>query len=136
MSAATGAPGAGFPPAVLDLFEAEEEVEVETRRADGRPRTTIVWVMVEGGQAYLRSVRGRAGRWYQEARAHPAAVVVAAGRRVPVILVHAPDPASIEACSRGLRRKYGGDPSLRAMLAASVLETTLRVDPAPHGGLP
>jgi hypothetical protein len=124
------APGAGFPPHVLELFEAEEEVDIETRRADGRTRTTIVWVVVDDGRVYLRSVRGPEGRWYQEARAHPEAIMVAAGQRVPVHVVHAPDPASIEACSRGLRRKYRADPSLGAMLVASVLETTLRLEPA------
>ena len=135
MSAAPGASLGGFPADVLALFEAEEEVDIETRRSDGRSRTTIVWVVVDEGQAYLRSVRGPDGRWYQEARAHPEAVIVAAGRRVPVHAVHAPDPASIEACSRGLREKYGADPSLRAMLATSVLETTLRLEPAPEGTL-
>jgi len=134
VSTAPGLPvEARFPADVLARLEAEEEVDIETRRGDGRIRSTIVWVMVEDGRAYLRSVRGPEGRWYQEARVEPRTVIVAGGRRIAVRCVHAPDPVSVAACSDALRRKYRGDPSLRAMLARDVLATTLRLEPRDAG---
>ena len=41
----------------------------------------------------------------------------------------ATDPASIDACSAGLKAKYRGDHSLGSMLEADTLPTTLRVVP-------
>ena len=118
-----------FPPAVLDLLDAEEEVDIETTRANGAARTTIIWVVVEAGVAYVRSVRGPDGRWYQDVLARPDATIVAAGQRIAVRALPAADAPSVEGCSIGLRTKYRADPSLQAMLAPAVLPTTLRLVP-------
>ena len=108
--------------------ESEIEVEVITTRPDGSPRRTIIWPVVQDGVPYLRSYRGRDGKWYQEALARPEVTLVVDGHETPVRLVPATDAASIAACSAALTRKYVDDPSLPAMLVDDVLPTTLRVE--------
>ena len=118
-----------LPADVLQACADEIEIEVITTRPDGTPRRTVVWPVVYDGVAYVRSYRGRAGRWYQEALADPDAALAVGGRDVPFRLVPAPDPASVDACSAALARKYVGDASLPAMLIDEVLPTTLRIEP-------
>ena len=118
-----------LPPEVLAACADEVEIEIVTMRADGAPRRTVVWPVVEGGTAYVRSYRGPHGRWYQEALVTPDAAIAVGGRDVPVRLVLATDPASIAACSAALARKYADDASLPAMLVDEVLPTTLRIEP-------
>jgi hypothetical protein len=128
---------AAFPADVLAAFAEREEIELETAapsRGAGATRRTIIWVMVEGSDVFVRSVRGAQGRWFQELLADPKAEVRFRGRpkvaSVAVRGVPAPDPASVAACSRALERKYKGDPSLGSMLRPDVLATTLRLEPA------
>jgi hypothetical protein len=120
----------GLSEADLAALDATEEVEIETRAADGTVHRTIVWVVVEDGTAYLRSVNGATARWYREAIARPDVALRVGGRRIAVRAVPAVDEASVEACSAGLARKYRADYSLGSMLRADVLDTTLRLDPA------
>lgn len=119
-----------FPEPDLAALAAAEEIDIETRAADGTVHQTIVWVMVRDGIVYLRSYRGPSGRWYREALADPAVALHVDGRRLAARAEPATDPASVEACSQGLRDKYTRSYSLAAMLADSVLPTTLRVVPA------
>lgn len=121
---------ATFPADVLDLFRTEIEVDIETVRAFGAPRRTTIWIVVVDGVTYVRSWKGPAGRWYREVLVEPDAVIHVLGRRVPARAIPADEPASIEACSRGLNEKYKGDPSTASMLADAVLPTTLRLEPA------
>ncbi len=118
-----------LPGDVLAACEDEVEIEVVTSRPDGTPRRTVVWPVVEAGVPYVRSYRGPAGKWYQEALARPEAALAVDGRDVPIRFVPATDPASVAACSAALSRKYVDDPSLPAMLVDDVLPTTLRIEP-------
>jgi hypothetical protein len=114
----------------LDLLEREREVEIQTVRADGTVQRTIIWVVVEEGQAFIRSWRGDRARWFRAALDRPADVaLVAAGRRIPAHPVPATDPQSIARCSRALERKYAGDASTPSMLRPEILDTTLRLEP-------
>jgi hypothetical protein len=114
----------------LAVLDAEPEVAIETRDGpDGPVRRTVIWVVVDDDDVYVRSVRGDLGRWYQALTAFPEGTVIVAGRSIPVRAEPASDPASIEACTRGLRRKYGHDPSLASMLRSHVLPTTMRLVP-------
>jgi len=114
----------------LQAIEAAQEVRIETRAADGTVHRTIIWVVVEDGQIYIRSVNGATARWYREAVARPDVALHVHGRRLPFLAVPATDASSIAACSAGLERKYKRSYSVRAMVAPSVLDTTLRLDPA------
>lgn len=127
----------GYPPVMtfatpdLVALEAAEEIEIETRPASGGPiHRTIVWVVTDGHDAFVRSYRGATARWYNEARStHPVAIQVGP-RRLPVRLTPAVDGDSIERASRAFERKYRDDPSTPEMLRPEILETTLRLEPA------
>jgi hypothetical protein len=115
----------------LDLLATKEEIRVETHSGAGDVHKTIVWPVVRDGVVYLRSYKGASGRWYREALADPDIALLFDRRRVPARAVPAADASSVEACSAALRDKYRRSYSLEAMLAPSVLPTTLRIEPVP-----
>jgi hypothetical protein len=124
---------ARFPPDVLDLFVRSEEVEIETnRRMQGGapPRRTVIWIVVQGGDVFVRSVRGERGRWYRDLLADPNGALHVDGRRIRFRAIRADDASSTQRCSQGLEEEYARDPSLGAMLRPEVLPTTLRLEPA------
>jgi len=49
-----------FPRDVLDLWDQTDEIDIETSRGEGLAvhRTTI-WIVVDGDEAFIRSVPGR-----------------------------------------------------------------------------
>jgi hypothetical protein len=85
--------------------------------------------VVEDGEAYVRSYRGPAGRWYRELTANPVAILHADGESITVRALPARDPESVERASAGYRRKYARDPDLAAMLRDEIFATTLRLEP-------
>src|SRR5207249_11611429 len=108
-----------------------EEVEIETSRETGTSRRTIIWIVVDDGRVYVRSVRGPGGKWYQRLRRDPAGALHVAGTRTPVRAVPVGDAAEIERVSAALRRKYARQrSSLASMLRPETLPTTLRLEPA------
>ncbi len=47
----------------LRLLEETAEVEIETHApSDGAPSRTIIWIVVDGVDVFVRSVRGARGR--------------------------------------------------------------------------
>lgn len=122
-----------FPTELLERLDALDEVEIETRSATGEVHRTIIWIVVVGGEPYVRSVRGVAGRWYKEVLADPAAAgLVVDGTRHTIRFEAAGDEASIEAVNDALRAKYGqrARQSTQAMLVPRTLQTTMRLVPA------
>ena len=117
----------------LDLLATTKEIRVETRSPAGEVHRTIVWPLVHDGVVYLRSFKGPSGRWYREAVADPEIALLFDRRRLPARAIPATDAASVEACSEALRDKYRRSYSLEAMLAPSVLPTTLRIEPVAAG---
>lgn len=119
-----------FDAATLRRIDAAYEVDIETTRPDGTSRKTIIWAVVEGGEVFVRSVRGDRGYWYQAALDRPTDVcLLVDGKRLDVQAVAVSDEALIERCSNGLSQKYGADPSLPTMLRKGVLATTIRLVP-------
>jgi hypothetical protein len=118
-----------FSPEDLALLDSAEEVEVETQAPGGSVHRTIVWIVVDDEEVFIRSVRGARGRWYREAQANPAIAIHVDGRRLAGTAIPATDPESVERTSRALGRKYAADPALRTMLVPEILPTTLRVEP-------
>src|SRR5215213_8721938 len=113
----------------LDLLDRALEVDIETMRPDGMPRRTTIWLMVDGPDVFVRSVRGERGHWYQAARESPDDVTLHVdGRSVPVRVVSTSDEVSINRCSRALAQKYGTGDSTSSMLRDVVLGTTLRLE--------
>jgi hypothetical protein len=119
-----------FKPDDLAVLEGAEEVDIETQPPSGTAHRATIWIVVDGDSAYVRSVRGKAGRWYQELQANPAGALHVDGRRIPVTAVPATDPDSVERFNAALRRKYTGVTGFASMLRPDTLETTLRLEPA------
>ncbi|MEO8511905.1 MAG: nitroreductase/quinone reductase family protein [Chloroflexota bacterium] len=120
-----------FDEMTLGRFRDVEEVEIETMTAHGTPRRTIIWIVADDQDAYVRSVRGDRGRWYRDVVARPAAALLPDGDRIEVQAHAAVDDASIELVSRLLRDKYGSASraSTESMLLPETLHTTLRLEP-------
>ena len=114
----------------LALLDHTEEIEIETAAPGGPAHRTIIWVVVDGEAAFVRSVNGSAARWYREADANPTVTIHADGHALPARVEHAADETSVERTSEALRRKYGSDPAVRSMLVPSIFATTLRLEPA------
>ena len=105
------------------------EVEIET--TDGsRTFRTIIWVVEDAGEVFVRSVRGDGGRWYQRAREHPRVALVDGNVREDYVAVPADDVDSIERASRAFEDKYLPSKSVPMMTDPSVLHTTLRLEPS------
>jgi hypothetical protein len=123
---------AQFDSETRQMLDRADEVDIETSRGEGAPvhRVTI-WIVVDGDEVYVRSVRGPAGRWYRELLANPRGAIHAAGRRIDIVAEPAADAQTITRVSDALKRKYGRWPGpLAGMLREEVLPTTMRVKPA------
>ena len=112
----------------LDLLDRTKEVKVETLSQHG-PVRTIIWIVVVDGTVYVRSVRGESGHWYQRALSNPLVAIHADGERIEFRAVPVDDAEEIETVSGALRDKYPAGGSLDRMTDASVLDTTLRLEP-------
>lgn len=109
-----------------------DEIEIETTRGGDAPvHRTVIWIVADDTTAYVRSVRGPAGRWYREMRGNPHGAVHAGGRRVAVAAEVVDDAATIAHVSELIRQKYERKwPGPTAsMLRAETLPTTLRLSP-------
>ena len=119
-----------FEPGDLALLADTEEIEIETAAPDGSAHRTIIWVMVDGDDAFIRSVRGRDARWFREATADRHVVVHAAGRALPATVEPAADADSIRRTDEALTRKYTGIEGYPEMLEPAIADTTLRLTPS------
>lgn len=116
---------------VLAQLDHAKLIEIETKRRSGGPRMTIIWVVVEGGEVFVRSVRGKTGRWYQAALRDGEAVVHVDGSAMPVTVHAALDDDSVRRCTEALTQKYRTSrASLASMVRDDILDTTLRIEPA------
>jgi hypothetical protein len=125
------APAMPFAPADLAALEAAEEIRIETRAAADAPvHRTIIWVVTDGQDAFVRSVRGTSARWYREVIAHPELTVRAGGTVLQARAVPATDPDSIARVNAGLVAKYTGIDGFEPMLVPDIFDATLRLEPA------
>ena len=117
-----------FEPEDLARLAAAKEVEIETQAPDGPAHRTIIWIVVDGPDTFVRSYLGERARWYREAVANPAVAIHVDGRRLSATAIPATDPDSVERVSAGFRAKYAPGADTTAM-ATQYLETTLRLEP-------
>jgi hypothetical protein len=118
-----------FPDLLVQRMDGAKEVDIETRSTEGTVHKVTIWIVVVDGVPYVRSVRGKKGRWYRELTATSEGALHVGTRRVPVrsTAVHAPE--TIDEVSAALWRKYAKNSSLFSMLRLATLHTTLRLDP-------
>jgi hypothetical protein len=124
-----------FEPGELAWLGDTEEIEIETAAPGGPAHRTIIWVVVDGDDAFVRSVNGATARWYREATANPAVTIHSRRRTQPeralqAQAIAAPDADSVRRVNEALQRKYTGITGLREMLEPDIFDTTLRLEPA------
>jgi hypothetical protein len=109
-----------------------DEVEIETRRDPKSPlhRVTI-WIVPTEHGVYIRSSKGKRGRWYQEALANPIVTIRLGRRKVTARAEPEHNPDVIRAVNAAYRKKYGErwPDDAQAMLKRSLMPTTLRLTP-------
>ncbi|HYK96861.1 MAG TPA: DUF2255 family protein [Candidatus Acidoferrales bacterium] len=113
----------------MQRLETAKEVDIETTSAEGKAHRVPIWVVIVDDVPYVRSVRGKKGRWYQELTARPGALH-AGSRRIAVKAVRVTSVETIDFVSQALWRKYEKNSSLFSMLRLATLDTTLRLEPA------
>src|ERR1700687_1796463 len=109
-----------------------DEVDIETRRDPKSPSHRVtIWIVPTEDGVYVRSYKGKKGRWYQEALANPMVTVRLGGRRVTARAEPEKNPLVIRAVNAAYRKKYGErwPDDTTAMLKRSLLPTTLRLTP-------
>ncbi len=114
---------------LLARIDGAEEVDVETHRAGGRMRRTIIWIVVADGHPYVRSIKGAEGLWYREMRADDAAILHVDDRPIPVTVAPVTDPAEIARVTNAFHQKYGRSPYLNGVVKPESLSGTLRLAP-------
>ena len=113
----------------LELLDRSVEVQIRTPRRDGSISSRPIWVVVVGGEAYVRSWLGERGAWYRRARGDGRATIGTRGHMIDVGLEPADDDALNERVSDAFRAKYGSrsPESTAEMVAPEVTRTTLRL---------
>jgi hypothetical protein len=119
-----------FPDLLLARFDVAKEVEIETRSPEGKVHQVTIWIVVHEGAPYVRSVRGKSGRWFRELLDRKEGFIHVGSRKVPVRPTIVRSPEMIDHVSAALWRKYPKSASLFSMLRLVTLDTTLRLEPA------
>ena len=122
-----------FDPETLNLLDETDELYIETSRdADSPDYRTIIWAVVVGDEVFMRSVRGRKGRWYQRISAHPEGALLVGDTLIPVRAAPATDAATVDAVSEAFRSKYehAWPGPTAGIVRPEVLPTTLKLSPA------
>ena len=119
-----------FEEPLFNQLNSIEEIDIETRSATGRTHRTTIWVVVVDNNVYIRSVRGRSGRWYREITANPQGAIYIDGRRLSVRAIPITDPATIAHVSNAYLQKYRNSPVVNSIMRQETLPTTLRLETA------
>ena len=119
-----------FSELLVQRMDVAQEVEIETRSEGGDVHKVTIWIVVVEGVPYVRSVRGKKGRWYRELVRAGAGAVHIGARKVVVRPSRVRSVATIDEVSAAFWRKYTKSASLFSMLRMAVLDTTLRLEPA------
>ena len=118
-----------FPELLVQRMDVAKEVDIETAGPDGAKHKVTIWIVVVEGVPYVRSVRGKRGRWYRELTANSRGALHVGTRTVEVRPVAVHETALIDEVSSAFWKKYTKNSSLFSMLRLATLDTTLRLDP-------
>ncbi|RMI45411.1 DUF2255 family protein [Streptomyces triticirhizae] len=91
----------------LDTIGGADELEIVPLREDGTEHGPItIWVVRHGDGLYVRSARGREGRWFNAARERHEGRVQAGGLDREVTFVELGDDGLNDAIDEAYRSKY------------------------------
>jgi hypothetical protein len=124
---------AGWTREELDAIGRADELQITPTRADGPlRRPTPIWVVRVGDDLYVRSYRGRDGRWFRAAQATHEGHISARGVDKDVRFVETDDEATNKAVDEEYLAKYGryGARYVEPMVAAEARATTIKLTPA------
>jgi hypothetical protein len=119
----------------LERIGDADELELTARRPDGTVRKPVtIWVVRVGDDLYVRSWRGRGGRWFRAAEANPEGHVSGGGADRDVVFLAADEDVN-DAIDAVYRAKYGryGDSYVSPMVGPEARATTLRLVPRGAG---
>ena len=116
-----------FDPATLAALRDTKEVRIRAARHKGSG--VVIWIVVAGDAAYVRSVRGPAGKWFVAVAADGQATLGIGDHEIPVRSVPVTDQPTIEAVSQAFLTKYATSPYAPSIVRPDTLPTTMRLDP-------
>lgn len=115
----------------LDRIGAADELGLASRRGDGTLRDPVtIWVVRDGDELYVRSVKGAGGPWYRGTRTRREGHVRAGGVEKDVTFGDA-DAGAADRIDAAYRAKYGDYPRsvLDPVLTARARDATIRLVP-------
>jgi hypothetical protein len=112
----------------LEQLGSTREIDARTPRPDGSMSSRPIWVVVDDGDAYVRSYRGETGAWYRRARADGRMTIAVDGSETEVATEPVDDEEINRRVSDAFRAKYGASSSAtQTMVNPEVSRTTLRL---------
>jgi hypothetical protein len=115
----------------LDKLARAEEVQIASVRPDGTLRKPVtVWIVRQGDDLYVRSVRGRNGHWFRGAQQRHEGRVRAGGAQQDVTLVDAGRDSDdeVDAAYRAKYSRYAGR-ILNSVLTPEARAATIKLLP-------
>ena len=123
---------ARFAAETLHALREVREVEIRTEK---HPKSAVViWIVVAGDDAFVRSWRGAEARWYRDLATGGLASLEFDGNQLAVQAIPEPGHDATAKASRELLAKYQS-PHAKEMVRPEILPTTLRLEPAGPGGV-
>jgi hypothetical protein len=108
-----------------------EELQIESRRGDGTLRSPVtIWVVREGDDLYVRSVKGRAGPWFRGTQTRREGRIRAGGVEKDVSFAEA-EAERYDRIDAVYRSKYRGyaERIVSSVLTPEARASTLRLVP-------
>jgi hypothetical protein len=115
----------------LDKIGRAEEVQIASVRRDGTLGNPVtVWVVRQGDDLYLRSVRGPSGHWFRGTQERHEGRIRAGAVQQDVTFVDAGHDIDdeVDAAYRAKYRRYAGN-ILNSVLTPEARSTTLKLVP-------
>ena len=115
----------------LDRVARAEEVQIASVRGDGvLSKPVTVWVVRDGDDLYVRSVRGPSAHWFRDTQERHEGRIRAGGVQQDVTFVDADHTIDdeIDAAYRHKYRRYAGN-ILNSVLTPEARSTTIKLVP-------
>jgi hypothetical protein len=114
----------------LDKVGKAEELQIASVRRDGTLRKPVtIWVIRQGDDLYVRSVRGRSSHWFRGTQERHEGRIRAGGVQQDVTFVEGHDiDKEVDAAYRAKYRRYAGN-ILNSVLTPEARSTTTKLVP-------